>query len=131
LRTAARDEVVVPDHDLLARDAAQARRLDPDALDGALELAEDDRVADDEGLVEQDRDRGEEVAEDVLRRQGDRDAATPRDASSGAIGTSFAWRHRSRTSDQRMTRPMKPRIDKPMVREGSSGGLPRTMRAIP
>ena len=49
-------------------------------LDAALEVVHGDRVADDERLVEHDRERREQVGEDVLQRERDRDAA---DAESG------------------------------------------------
>jgi len=44
-------------------------------------LADDDEVADLEGAVEQDGEVGEQVPEDGLRREGDRDPADaePRD----------------------------------------------------
>ena len=74
------EEVGVGDDDLLAVHAADARGLEPHLLDRALVLVDDNVVAEHEGLVEDDGQRGEEVAEDVLHRQRDGDAA---DAEAG------------------------------------------------
>ena len=72
---AALQQVAVADDDLLAGDAADARRLEPDVLDGSGDLIDADRVADVERFVEHDRERREQVAEDVLHGERDGDAA--------------------------------------------------------
>ncbi len=46
-------------------------------LDGPHEIADYDQIADDEGLVEDDREGREEVAEDVLERERDCDPSDP------------------------------------------------------
>src|SRR5690606_7691937 len=70
------EEVRIRDHDLLAGEASDACRLEPDVLDRPGEIAaDDDEVADHEGLVEKDDEGGEEVSEDVLRREGKSDAS--------------------------------------------------------
>ena len=63
-------------HDqLLAGSRAQPRGLEADALDRAGALVVADRVAALERLVEQDRERREQVGEDALRGEADGDAA--------------------------------------------------------
>ena len=77
---AALQQIAVADDDLLAGHAAHARRLEADVLDDARDLVDADVVADVERLVEHDRQRGEQIAEDVLHRERDGDAA---DAEAG------------------------------------------------
>ena len=77
------EQIAVADDDLLAGDAADARRLEPDVLDRAGDLIDADRVADVERLVEHDRQRREQVAEDVLHRERDAMPPTPRPVTSG------------------------------------------------
>ena len=68
-------------HDqLLAGQRAQPRGLEPDPLDRAGAAVVADRVALLERLVEQDRERREQVGEDALRGEADGDAA---DAEAG------------------------------------------------
>ena len=74
------EQVAVTDHQLLAAEAAQMRRLDADALDAPPHVSHRHEVADRERAVEHDRERGEQVAEDALRRKRDRD---PADAQRG------------------------------------------------
>ena len=61
-------------------DAADARALHADVLDGAVEVVHLQRIADGEGLVERDRHRGEQIAQHRLHGERDRDAA---DAEAG------------------------------------------------
>jgi len=68
-------QIGIADDHLLAVDAANARRLEADVLDHADNGIDRDRVADVERLVEDDGERGEDVAEDVLHRERERDAA--------------------------------------------------------
>src|SRR6185437_13260311 len=77
---AALEEITVADDDLLAIHAADAGGFQPNVLDGARHLIDANRVTDVEWLVEHDRQRGEQIAEDVLHGKRDRDAA---DAKSG------------------------------------------------
>ena len=77
-------------------DAADARRLEPDVLDGARDLIDADRVADVERLVEHDRQRGEQIAEDVLHRERDGDAA---DAEAGDQRRDLDREHRLERGD--------------------------------
>ena len=77
------EQLGVGHDDLLAGHAAQPGGLEADALDRADGRAVADRVAAAERLVEQDRQRGEEVGEDALRGQADGDAA---DAEAGDQG---------------------------------------------
>ena len=71
------EQLGVGHHHLLAVDRPQARGLEADPLDGARGLVELDGVAALEWLVEQDRERGEQVGEDALSGEADRDAADP------------------------------------------------------
>ncbi len=80
---AAGEEVVVGEDQLLAAEAADAGGLQAHVLDGAQEVPHDDEVADHEGLVQRDGERGEEVGQDVLQGQGHGDAA---DAQAGHQG---------------------------------------------
>lgn len=66
---AARQQITIGHHHLLARQAADACGLHADMLDRAGNVADDDEVADHEGLVEGDRQRREQIAEDVPYRQ--------------------------------------------------------------
>ena len=77
---AALQDIGVRQNDLLAGLAAQARGLDADVFDLADEGVDHQAVADHEGLVERDRQRGEQIAEHVLQSQRDRHAA---DAQAG------------------------------------------------
>src|SRR5690606_5742126 len=70
-------------HDLFAGQAAQARRLDADIFDIALHVADRNVIADFKWLVESYRQRGKQIAEDVLQRQCNRNAA---DAETGDKG---------------------------------------------
>jgi hypothetical protein len=72
---AAPQQLAVGEHDLFAAQAAQPGGFQADVFDRAEGIAHDDEVADLEGLVEHDRERGKQVAEDVLGGQGHRDAA--------------------------------------------------------
>ena len=69
------DQVGVGADDLLAREATQPRGLDADLLHCAALIAEHNDVADLEGTVEHDGERGEEIAEHALRCERDSDAA--------------------------------------------------------
>src|SRR5437899_8469882 len=71
------EHVAVRDDDLLAREAAKARALDAHVLDRALEAVDGEEVAEPEGLIERDRERGEEIREHRLHRERERDAADP------------------------------------------------------
>jgi hypothetical protein len=77
------EEVVVGEDQFLAAEAAEDRAAQADSVDGAALVADGDRVAGDEGLVEGDRDGGEDVAEHALDGEGDGDAA---DAEAGDEG---------------------------------------------
>src|SRR3989344_2446117 len=68
-------EVLVAYHQLVSFRRLQPRGLDADVLHCALLGSEDDEVARLEGLVQVDGERGEDVHQDVLEREGDRDAA--------------------------------------------------------
>src|SRR3990170_7363447 len=66
---AALKQIGVGEHDQLAIQAAHVRGLESYVLDGAAQLAHNHEIADHERLVERDRQRGEQVAEDVLYRE--------------------------------------------------------------
>src|SRR4051794_32198065 len=68
-------KLTVREDDLLAGVAADARGFEANVLDFAAVVLHRDRIADDERLVEHDRDRGEQVAEDVLNGERDGDTA--------------------------------------------------------
>ena len=73
-------EIGVRHDDLLAGVAAQTRGLDADAFHRSPEIVDQQHVAHHEGFVQCDRQRGEQIPQDVLQRQGDRHAA---DAEAG------------------------------------------------
>ena len=77
---ARRDEVAVRNGDLLSGQGPDARGLDADLLDRAVLVAEHDEIADLEGAVEHDGERGEEIAEHALGGEGHGNAA---DAETG------------------------------------------------
>jgi hypothetical protein len=66
---AALQQVAVGKDDLLAIEAAQSRALDADVLHRAQEGVDGEEVADHERPVERDRQRGEQIAQHVLRGQ--------------------------------------------------------------
>ena len=68
-------QIAVGANNLLTGQAAQPYRLDADALHRAALLAKDNEVTDLERPVQHDGQRREQVTENVLRRQGDSDAA--------------------------------------------------------
>ncbi len=72
---AAPQDVGVRQNDLFAALAAQASGLDADVLDLADEGVDDQVIADHKGLVEGDRQRGEQVAQDILQGERHRHAA--------------------------------------------------------
>src|SRR4051812_23915564 len=74
------EQLSVCEDDLLAGFAAHARGLESDVLDLAAIILHRDRVADDERLVQHDRDRGEKIGERVLH--GERNGQSA-DAKSG------------------------------------------------
>src|SRR3546814_3215388 len=74
------DLIGVRNDEQLAVDRAQPRALQSDALDRRRAGIIFDRLADAERPVEDDRERSEEVGEDALRGEADRDAA---DAEAG------------------------------------------------
>src|SRR4051794_18461813 len=59
------EQLAIGDDDLLTAHATQPGRLQTDALDRALRLIDGDGVTDVERLVENDRKRREEIAENV------------------------------------------------------------------
>ena len=59
----------------LASEAAHARALDADVLDGPQAVIDREEVADPKGLVERDRERCQEVGEHGLHGERERDAA--------------------------------------------------------
>jgi len=67
------DEVAVRNCDLLARQRADARGLDTDLLHRAALIAEHDEIADLEGPIEDDGERGKQIAKHALggERHGD------------------------------------------------------------
>ena len=69
------EQVGVGDHHLLAGDRAHPRRLEADLLDRARGRVPADRIAAPERLVEQDRERREQIRENALRGEADGDAA--------------------------------------------------------
>src|SRR3546814_11941026 len=75
-----REQIGVRNDEQLAVDRAQLRALQSDALDRRRAGIIFDRLADAERPVEDDRERSEEVGEDALRGEADRDAA---DAEAG------------------------------------------------
>ncbi len=83
LRRAALQHVGIRDDDLFAALAAQARALDPDVLDGARKGVHHQVVADPEGLVERDGQRGEQIHQHALQGERDGDAA---DSQAGEQG---------------------------------------------
>jgi len=68
------DEVAVGDRDLLSRQGADARGLDADLLDSAALIAKHDEVANLERTVEDDGERGEEIAQHALGGECNGDA---------------------------------------------------------
>ena len=72
---AALQDVRVGEDHLLAGRAADARALHADVLDRAVDIAELQRIADRERLVERDGHRGEQIAQHGLHGEGHRDAA--------------------------------------------------------
>jgi len=58
-------------------DSLRRECLQADVLHLAAIVLDRDRVSDDEWLVHHDRDRGEEIAEDVLDRERDGKTADP------------------------------------------------------
>ena len=68
-------QVGVTEDDLLAGEAAHARALDADVLDGPQAVIDREEVADPKGLVERDRERCQEVGEHGLHGERERDAA--------------------------------------------------------
>ena len=71
------EELGIGHDDQFARGRAEAGGLETDPLDGAGGAVIADRVAAAERLVEQNRERGEQVGENALRGQADGDAADP------------------------------------------------------
>ena len=71
---AAAQQVGIGEDQLLSRDAADAGGLDPDVLDRSGHVADDHEVSWDERLVEHDRERREQIAEDVLNGEGNRES---------------------------------------------------------
>ncbi|MNM90815.1 hypothetical protein D3C81_1030920 [compost metagenome] len=71
----AADHAGIGHDDLLTAQTADARGLQPDLLDGAGQCADDDEVAHLERLVHGNRQRGEQVAEDVLHGKRNGNAA--------------------------------------------------------
>src|SRR5580693_2248797 len=94
---AALQDVGVRENNLLARLAAQSSALDADVLDRAGEGVQAQAVADDEGLVQSDRQRGEQIAEDVL--QGERHCHAA-DAEAGEQGGDVDAEIAERDQDQ-------------------------------
>ena len=101
---AALEQIVVRHDDLLAAETADAGRLEPDMLHGAEHVVDDDEVADDKWFVEHDRERREQITENVLYRQRDRDAADaqPRDER-GDVDAEGAQRHDEENRPERET----------------------------
>src|SRR6185436_17613526 len=95
------------DDHLLAGEAPDARGLEPDMLDRAVHAFDLNRVAHDEGLVEDDRERGEEISEDVLDGERDGDAA---DAKSGDEGRDVDAEVLQRGDDQQSPEDEAPRV---------------------
>src|SRR3954466_12509691 len=65
------EQLSVREDDLLTRFAAHARGLETDVLDLSAIILHGDRVANDEGFVQHDRDRGKKVGKCVLHRERD------------------------------------------------------------
>ena len=84
-------EIVVRQDQLFPGEATDPRGLEADALHGAGIGVQHDEVADHERLVQRDRERCEQVAEDALERQRHRNAADAhagherRDVQSGNV----------------------------------------------
>ena len=70
-------DVGIRDEDPLTIEGGDHRLADRDPLDGPLVLADPDLVAPGERLAEQQQDPREEVLEDVLEREADRDREEP------------------------------------------------------
>ncbi len=73
-------DVGVTHDELLAGEAAQSGALHTDVLDGPLRVTHGEEVANSEGLVEGDRQRGQQIAEHRLHGECDGDTA---DAEAG------------------------------------------------
>ena len=68
-------QLAVGEDDLLSGFTAHARRLQADVLDLAAIVLDRDLIADDEGFIHDDRDRGKQIAQDVLNGERDRESA--------------------------------------------------------
>jgi hypothetical protein len=64
-------ELLVRDHDLLAAERAQERVVEPDVLDGAVVVVDDDPVADADRLGDGEHDPRDEVGERLARREAE------------------------------------------------------------
>src|SRR5438874_13395838 len=84
------EQLAVGEDDLLARFAAHAGRLEADVLYFPAIVLHGDRVADHEGLVDDDCDRREQIAKNVLN--GERHGETT-DAKSGEQRSDFDLVH--------------------------------------
>jgi hypothetical protein len=95
------EQLGVGDDHLVPVDRAQPSGLEPDCLDGAHRVAELHRLAQPKRPVENDRQRREQVGEDIPRGQADGDAADaePRD-DAGDIDAQVAEDQHGRDREQ-------------------------------
>jgi len=76
-------QVLVRNDQLFAGGGPDPRGFQPDMFYGSRQVVEDDEIAHDKGLVEHNGKGGEQVAEDILRRQSNGD---PTDSQTGDQG---------------------------------------------
>ncbi len=68
-------QIGIAEDELLARQTPDTCRFEPDTLHRAHQVVHDDEVAGHEGLVQHDRERREQIGEDVLDRERHGDSA--------------------------------------------------------
>jgi hypothetical protein len=108
-RSAAAQQVCVRDDHQFAAAAADTGALDADVLHHARDGIDFDGIARHEGLVEGDGKAGEEIAEHVLHRQRDGDAADAETGEQGRdVDAEVVQRHQS---DQRPDKHPRHEID--------------------
>src|SRR5690606_36755437 len=82
------EQVAVGEDQLLAAERAHPSGLQADAFDRTELLARNDEVADFEGFVEDDTERGKQIAQNVLHRERHRNAPDPQTGDeSGDVDT--------------------------------------------
>jgi hypothetical protein len=96
-------QVGVREDELFAGEAPDARGLQPDAFHGSVQVVDVDEIAHLKGLIQDDGEGREEVAEDVL--EGERNGHTPDSQSGYESGDVHAQivkdqQHRKRSDDQ-------------------------------